>query len=125
MDLGKLALLLAPGHVEGTGDPPDAKPTTVRTEVYGPDLWRITWATGDVLAHTRVVFAAPGSTFDGTESLAGDVNPGINSLDSPVDASPPVGGPIQEANDRRFFVFHKRNGVDSAESHRDTMSIQL
>ena len=114
MDLvGKLALLLTPGHVAGAGPGPSAPPTNPTVEVYGPDLWRVMWDTGDVLSYTRIQYADIDGIYTAALPLAGNVNPGITSVNTPVDASGTFPAPAQ-ANDHKFWVFHIRNGQESA-----------
>ena len=123
MDLvGKLALLLTPGFVQGAGSGPTAAPSNPTVEVYGPDLWRIMWDTGDVLAHTRVQYADIDGAYSAGLPLAGNENPGVTSTNSPIDASGTDPLPAQ-ANDHKFWVYHIRNGQESAKVGINSTSV--
>ena len=84
MDLvGKLALLLTPGFVQGPGAAPSDTPSSPTIRTYGsPNLkWRVSWTNGDPVAYTRIYRGAVGGNFAGSAQQA-TKNPGITSHDT-------------------------------------------
>jgi len=105
--------------------PPDGPPTNLSIGTWGsPVSWSVAWDNGDPLAYTRVHRAEHSGTF-GSSIFVGSINPGGAELltDDATEGAEFFPGPSPVEGDYTYWVYHRRDGIDSTEVEIDTTTV--